>query len=148
MCNSATLSTFPLLCNHHHGQAPELSPTPNWNCPHQTQHNDFEILHGGLFLNSLFCSSHLSVSMPKYFYYYSSAVCLLWQGEPLMCFSFSDLSSLWTSVFPYTFWNACQVLKKVLEMWLALRWMCSLILESYLWTWLSSHLLKMTFNRV
>lgn len=83
--------------------------------------------------------------MPNYLYYYSSAVCLIWQGEPLICFSFSDLRYLWTSVLPCTFWNACQVLKKILEMWLALHWMCSLMLESYLWTWLSSHLSKNDF---
>lgn len=76
--------------------------------------------------SSLFCSSHLSVSMPNYFYYYSSALCLIWQDEPLPCSSFSGLGNLWTFFLPYTFWSACQVLNKVLEMWLVLHWVCSL----------------------
>ena len=70
--------------------------------------------------------SQSSISVPDYFYYYSSAVCLIWQSEPLLCSSFSELSYLWIFFLPYTFWNACQILYKVLEMWLALHWMYSL----------------------
>ena len=56
-------------------------------------------------LSSLFCPSHLSISVPDYFYYYSSAVSCI-----------SELVYLWTFPLSYTFWNAYQILNNVLEM--------------------------------
>lgn len=62
----------------------------------------------------------MSVSMSNYFFInYNFAVCLIWQGEPLICSSVLEFGYVWTFILSYAVWNTCQVLNKVLEIELA-----------------------------
>lgn len=68
-----------------------------------------------MFLSSLLCSSHVCFYVKLFFINYSFAVCLIWQGEPLICSSVLEFGYVWTFILSYAVWNTCQVLNKVLE---------------------------------